>query len=414
MRLLSLWLILSFFFFLAFLGAQSEESDSPLPSISPSEKQFFQTVVEGNNHFAFDVYQNLKDNAGNFCFSSYSLASGLALAATGAKGETAAQFQRVLHYSLSLLPLIGDFNDVLHASTTSKNGSQVWLANAIWLQKDLPFLPSFKIALQRSFNVSLQPLDFAKESGKSIQIINQWTSQKTNGKIRGVVNGEDITTRTRFILTTAAYIKGQWAHPFDLRETKRLSFRVSRQRTFSANMMHNTAPYLLWKGEKWDMLVLPYSQDNQELQLAMAILLPKEIEIEELERNFTLTNWKQWLNRLQMQLVSLTLPRFRLEDRLDLQPLLKSLGLTSMFSPEADFSGIASQKELLMNEAIHKVLVNVEEKGTDAVSTNIRERKTPATGNETPYEFLADHPFIFVIWDQKTESILFMGRLSLP
>lgn len=410
MRLSSLWLSLSFSLSLAFLGAQSESSDS----ISPSEKQFFQTVVEGNNHFAFDVYQKLKEDTGNFCFSPYSLVSGLALAAPGAKGETAAQFQRILHYSLSLLPLIGDFNDVLHASTTSKNGSEVWLANAIWLEKDLPLLPSFKIALQRSFTASFQPLDFAKESGKSIQAINQWTSQKTNGKIRGIVNGEDVTTHTRFILTTAAYIKGQWAHPFDFRETKRLPFRVSARRTFSANMMHNTASYLLWKGDKWDMLVLPYAQDNQELQLGMAIILPKEIEIDELEKNFTLTNWKQWLSRLQMQLVSLTLPRFRMEDRLNLQPLFKFLGLTSIFSTEADFSGIASQKEFFMNEAIHKVLVNVEESGTDAVSSSIKERKTPATGNEAPYEFLADHPFIFVIWDQKTNSILFMGRLSLP
>ncbi len=397
------------------LCAQSEESSSALPSISPSEKQFFQTVVEGNNRFAFDLYQAMKDDPGNFCFSSYSVASGLALAALGAKGQTAQQFQHVFHYSLSLLPLIADFNEVLQPVLNSKSLTKVWLANDIWLQSNLPFLPSFKIALQRNFRLSLQPLDFTNESSKSIQIINQSVSQKTGGKIKSIVSGQDVNAKTRFILTTAMAMQGQWVYPFDARQTKRMPFHVSAQRTLMADMMHISAHYLLWKGDQLDIVVLPYVKGDQDLELNMVIVLPKNSELEELEKRFTLANWKQWLNQLQMQSVSLTLPRFRLEDRLDLRNDLKELGLISVFGLEADFTGISAQKGLFIDKAIHKTFIRIDEKGSD-VMTAMREKAETSSlkMEEAPYEFMADHPFIFVIWDRKTDSILWMGRLSLP
>ena len=179
-------------------------------------------------------------------------------------------------------------------------------------------------------------------------------------------------------------------------------------------MMQTTSNYLLWRGDQWDLLVLPYDQENQELQLAMAILLPKETDIKELERNFTWENWQQGLSKLQMETVSLILPRFRIEDRIDLNTVAKSLGLTLIFSPEADFSGMTGQKGIYVNKAIHKTFVRVDEKGTDASGAMAGLELAEELGREAPYKFIADHPFIFVIWDQKTESILFMGRLSLP
>jgi serpin B len=395
---------------------QPESESSPLSSISPSEKQFFQLVVEGNNRFAFDFYHNLKNDQGNFCFSSYSVAASLAMAAIGAKGETAQQFQHIFHYSLSLLPLIGDLNELLQTpSSDSKNASQLWLANALWFQKDLTFLPSFKLGMQRNFKATLQLVDFANEVSKAIQLINQWVSRETKGKINSMVTGVDVTTSTSFILTSAVYMRGQWVHRFDPRQTKRLPFHVTAQRTFMSDMMHTTSTYQLWKGDKWDVLLLPYVQGNQGPRLAMTLLLPKKVTLEELESQLTLANWKQWLSQLHMQTVSLTLPRFDIEDRFDLNSELNPMGLTRVFSSEADFSGITGKKELFINKALHKTFVRVDEKGSEAsgpLASSLVE--TIAVGGETPYEFVADHPFIFVIWDQKTDVILFMGRLSLP
>ena len=215
MRLIGVFLSYLGCLFSPFLGAISDRSNSFISSVPPSEKQFFQTVVEGNNRFAFDFYQSMKNQQGNFCFSSYSIVSNLALAAIGAKGETAQQFQHVFHYSLSLLPLIGDLNVLFQTSSSdSKNSSQLWLANALWLQKDLPFLSSFKLTLQRNFKTTLQPIDFAGLN-LAIHKINQWTSEQTKGKINRLLMDQDVKKNTNCILTAAIYLKGQWAHLFD-------------------------------------------------------------------------------------------------------------------------------------------------------------------------------------------------------
>jgi serine protease inhibitor len=397
-----------------FLDAQQENVTES--SVLPYEKQFFQIVVEGNNKFAFDFYQAVKNQQGNFCFSSYSVVSGLALAALGAKGETAQQLHRVFRYSLSLLPLIHDFNELLQAhSSISKNGSQIWLANALWLQKDLPFLRSFKLTMQRNFNTSLQLADFANHPSQSIHLINQWISQQTNGKINRLLMGQDVDKNTHCILSTAIYLKGEWIRLFDQKQTKRLPFRLSLQRTLLADMMHTTSDYLLSNGDKCDLLVLPYTPGNPEIELAMVIILPKKLDINKFEEEFTYSNWKEWLSKLQMETISLKLPRFRIESRWNLDTLSKSLGLSFIFSPEADFSGITGMKGLFINKAIHKTVVRFDERGTNATGmTPVGLSQSPIAKNATPYEFIVDQPFIFVIWEQKTDSILFMGRLSLP
>lgn len=400
--------------FALLLHAQTDEEPSGLSSISASEKQFFLLVVEGNNRFAFDCYHKMKNKPGNICFSSYSVVASLALAAVGAKGETAQQFQHAFRYPSSLLPLLSDLNEFLRTpSSNARGASQVLSSNAIWLQKDLSILPAFKLTLQRSFKYNLQLLDFANQLSQSVDKVNQWTSQQTNGKIRNLLMKQDVTRNSRFIVTSAIYMTGQWAHPFNQSATKRLPFRYSPQRTSMADMMHQTADILLLKGEKWDLLTLPYVQGSQGAQLAMTIILPKTVDISELEKELTLANWKQWLSQLQMETVSVVFPRFRIEERLDLEMILKQLGLTSMFNPDADFSGITGKKELFINHAVHKSMIRIDEKGMEAPSPSAV--STPsAAKKEKPYEFLADHPFIFVIWDQKSHSILLMGRLSLP
>src|SRR5262249_33047994 len=140
------------------LGAQK---NFPLSTLSESEIAYFKTLVEGNNRFAFDLYHRLKSDPGNIYFSSYSIISGLAMPAIGAKGETAHQFQRTFRYSPALLLLIGDLNQSLEKSSESKSQTQVLLANALWLDKSLSILPSFKQTFLRDFRENFQVVDFA-------------------------------------------------------------------------------------------------------------------------------------------------------------------------------------------------------------------------------------------------------------
>lgn len=399
-------------FFSSFCHGDNEPAPPSLPTLSPSEERFFQMVVDGNNRFGFDFYQTVKNQPGNLCFSPYSIASGLAMAASGAKGETAHELQRVLRYSLSLLPLIGDLN--AQFSNASKTGSQVLLANALWIQKELPLLPSFKLTIEHEFRSTLQIIDFAKEAGRSVQTINQWVSQQTQRKINNLVNSQDVTSQTRLLLTTALYLKGAWAYPFDPKQTKRLPFTITPQRSFMANMMHTTSRYSLWKGEKWDLLEIPYLQGEEGGQLALAIFLPKNTPLGELEENFTWENWKQWLSQQQMQSVALSIPEFRIEQRFDLSNGLKAIGLSLPFTPQADFSGMTEKSHLFLNKALHKTFIKVDERGSEGAASPLSFNQKSAGEAEAPYEFKADHPFLFLIWDRKTNSILLMGRLAIP
>jgi serpin B len=396
------------------LEAQDESTHTPLPTLSEFEVQYFQIFVQGNNRFAFDLYQRLKNQPGNLYFSPYSIVSGLGLIAAGAKGETAHQFQQAFHYSLSLLLFIGDLNESLQKPSASKNANQVLLANALWMDQSLPILPSFKQILLRNFRTAAQPVDFKHNLSRSIQKINQWILQHTDGKINNMVLTQDATVNTQMILTTAASMKEQWAYPFDPSLTKRQSFYLTNQRSFLAEMMQNTADYLIWKGEQWEMLILPFEKGNRETQLGMAILVPKkDVSLAELEKNLTWENWRQWKNQLQSQKITLTFPRVRIEKRLDLEPTLKALGFSLLFNPEADFSGITEKKGVYLNQAVHKSSIRFEEEGTER--TMVRGIKRTATvKTESSNEFTVDRPFIFIIWDQKTDVIVFMGRLALP
>lgn len=397
--------------FIPLLKAQ----ELPLPTLSESETLHFQMLVEGNNRFAFDLYQHMKQQSGNLYFSPYSIAAGLSLVSIGAKGVTAQAFQHAFRYSPALLLFIGDLNESLQKSSASKNTAQVLLANAVWIDKSIPLLPSFKQTFLRNFRTPLQPIDFANDLSLSIQKINQWVSQQTQGKVGNMLSGQDVNVNTRIVLTTAAYLKGSWTYPFDQRSTKRIPFQVSPQRALLTDMMQNTSNYLLWKGEQWDVLAVPYERGDQGAHLTMVILLPKkDVLLNALEKNLTWENWQQWKGQLQNQSVALTLPRFRIDKRLDLEIVLKGLGFSSMFTPEANFSAMTAEKGIHINKAIHKTSIKLDEKGVDISTVAGLKPASSVKTDEAPYEFIADRPFIFIIWDQKTDSIVFMGRLSQP
>lgn len=400
-------------FFSTFCRGENETPAQALLNALPSEDRLMRTFVEGNNRMGFEFYQQVKGNTENVLFSPYSLSAGLGLAAAGAKGETAREFQHLLGYSLNLLPLNGDVN--AQFSNPSKTGSQVILANALWVQKDFPLLPSFKLTIEKGLGAYVQPVDFALELPQSVLAINKWVAEHTKGKINSLLNPQDVTRQTRLVLTAALYLKGAWAQPFDPRQSKRLPFKISSRSNLTTNMMRMTASFLLLKGDKWDLLEIPYQKSDAGGELALTLLLPKEGVIEELEKNFTWDNWQQWLTQMQMQSVALTLPVFRMDKRMDLNAPLKALGLSSSFSQEADFSGMTGQKDLFLHKAVQKMFIMVDEKGTEAAATTaVSVDVKSVVAAEPPYEFNADHPFLFVLWDKKSGSILFMGRLTTP
>lgn len=401
--------------FVASVFTQEEDQvKALLRHVSESEILYFQKFVEGNNRFGFDLYRYSRQQPGSVFLSTYSIAAGLGMVEIGAKGKTEQQFQQVFRYSPALLLFVGDLNRSLEGSHSNR-GTEVLIPNALWLDKSISILPSYKQTMLRNFRANVEFIDFVKNMNQSVQTINQWTLRQSKGKINQIISSQDITSDMRMVLTTAAYLKGEWVFPFDQKLTKRLPFQVSKQRALTTDMMQNTAQYLLAVGESENVIVVPLKEE-EETQIAMVIVLPQQgIDLSELEKKFNWENWLQWKSQLKSRLVTLTLPQFRIERRLDLEIHLKMIGLSSAFGPEADFSGISNQKELYLNQCFHKASINVHEKGINANEFGmVKMGSNTLNGRETPYEFVADHPFLFMIWDKKTDLILFMGRLSTP
>ncbi len=391
------------------------QGQPPLSTLSESEAAYFKQLVEGNNRFAFDFYKQAKRQPGNVYFSSYGIAHGLGMLAIGAKGKTAHQFQHTLSYSPAILLLMRDLDESLQKTVDTKNIRKILIINTLWLDKSLSILPSFKQTLMRNFKISSQSIDFTHHLGLSVQAVNQWIAQQSNGLVRQMIAAQDIAMNTHMLLTMVANLESEWSYPFEPNLTKRLPFQLSIQRTILTEMMHNTSTYLLRKGEEVDIIAIPCIQEEEEPQLSMVIFLPKKnFPLAELEKKFTWENWQQWKGELQNQTVSLILPRFRIDRYLDLNTILKALDLASIFSSEADFSQMVSQKGIYLNQALHKTSICIDEKGINLGLRKAKPKMMSVLGTQLPYLFTIDHPFLFMIWDQKTDSILFMGRLTIP
>lgn len=395
------------------LLGQEKPIPPPLPSLDESETAFFRKLVEGNNRFGFDLYQHLKLQQGNLFFSPFCIASGVGMLAMGAKGETARQFQQTFSYSPFILLLMGDLNNFLQKSSPSKNAAQFFMANGLWLDKSIPILPSYKNSLMNNYQTSVHTVDFAKNINQALKEINEWTLQKTQRKIGSIASSQDINAQMHMVLTTTAGLNGDWMFPFNPKLSKRLSFQVSAQRSVSAQMMTNTATYSIAKEDPFEIVIVPLKQEEGNIQLAMAVCLPKkEIAFKDIEKQFTWENWLKWKGKLQSRKVTIILPQLRIDRRFDLAAVLKGLGLQSFFAKTADFSQMTSQSGIFLDQAIHKSLFNLSEAGIDR-STPFKSASNQQD-EQSISEFTVDRPFIFLILDQKTDSILFMGRVLSP
>lgn len=388
-----------------------------LSQARPELSEDVKTIVQGNSQFAFALYQDMKSQPGNFFFSPYSISSAFAMTLAGAKGTTALEMQKTLHMPVGFFPVIGELNEYLNAGHQAKGtDAQVWLANAVWIQNNLPLLPAFLLSIKGTFGSHVGPVDFIHSPLNASKTINHWVMEQTKGKITQLLAPQDVSANTRLVLTSAIYMKGSWMHPFSKSATAREPFFTIGHHALQTYMMKIIETFPLFVGPTFDMIELPYVQGKSGLPLTMLILVPHpNQELDQLEQMLTYDQWHQWLTQLKPRRVQLTMPKFRLEDRLELNQTLKELGMIKSFSTLADFSGITGNKDLFINKAVHKTFIRVDEDGTEAAAaTGVGMNVTAVLEPEAPYILMVNKPFCFLIIDRQTQSILFMGRIIQP
>jgi len=381
-----------------------------------------QIVVKGNNEFALELYAKLRAEKGNLFFSPYSISTALSMTYAGAKGETKIQMAKVLH--LPTIPLksteqiwtqsrfhsafgaiINDLN-----ARGEKGNYELSVANALWGQKGYGFLKEFLELIKTNYGGGLNEVDFVRAAETARKTINTWVEKETNKKIKNLIGKGVLDSMTRLVLTNAIYFKGNWARQFKEDETKETPFTLINGEKVDIAMMNQTADFNYMETEDFQGLELPYVDD----ELSMIILLPKEADgLGRFEETFTAKNLSKWLARFRKRKVIVSVPKFKMTRQFGLADVLKSMGMTSAFSGEADFSGMNGKKDLFISAVIHKAYVDVNEEGTEAAAATAVVGVTAIRPEEIPV-FRADHPFLFLIRDNRSGSILFIGRAMNP
>jgi serpin B len=293
----------------------------------------------------------------------------------------------------------------------AKGGYELNVANALWGQQGYGFLPEFLELIKNSYGGELNEVDFVKACEAARQTINSWVEKQTRDKIKNLIQKGVLNSMTRLVLTNAIYFKGNWARQFEEDKTRESPFTLISGEEVNVPMMNQTAEFNYMETEDFQGLELPYVDD----ELSMIILLPRKVdELSSLEEMLSLEKFSGWLGKLRKRKVIVSVPKFNMTCQFSLADVLRQMGMKDAFSGAADFSGMNGKRDLFISAVIHKAYVDVNEEGTEAAAatavvvgmTAVRPEKIPV--------FRADHPFLFLIRDNKSGSILFIGRTMNP
>lgn len=393
-----------------------------------------QMIVQGNNSFALGLYDKLRQDQGNLFCSPYSISTALAMTYAGAKGQTETQMAEVLHLPVTapveaihsapkktgLTGLIlskEDFHSTFGAmikdlnARGEKGAYQLTVANALWGQKDYGFLDEFVQLIKDHYDGNLNEVDFVTAAEAARKTINTWVEEQTSNKIKNLIGPGVLDSLTRLVLTNAIYFKGNWARQFKKENTKDAPFALSDASKVNVPMMNQTADFGYMEDKDFQALELPYVDD----ELSMIIFLPKKVDgLAEFEKKLTHENLTKWQARLRKREVIVAVPKFKLTSQFSLAAVLSAMGMGNAFSAGADFSGINGRRDLFISAVIHKAYVDVNEEGTEAAAATAVTMKLTSVMPQRPTVFRADHPFLFLIRDNQSRSILFLGRLTNP
>ena len=390
------------------------ENDESGPEFPTEEKEIILSsesieMVSSDNQFGIEFFKEIIaiEPDKNLMISPLSLSQALLMTYNGAAGSTKNAFEETLFLNnLTTEEINQAQKDLVEALLEVDPGITISIANSIWCREGLSVKPEFIKVNQNYYDAEVREELFDQNT---IDLINSWVNNKTNGKIDDII--DSIDPLTVMFLINAVYFKGNWKFEFSEENTVNNDFYLSNGNTIETPFMNQEVTANIMYHDIFQMLELPYGRGNY----SMLILLPgdgKSIHdiIEELDTE----NYDEWLLNLQERNVEVSIPKFKFKYEKKLNDLLKSMGLSVAFDPDnADFSDISEALELYISKVKHKAFIEVNEKGTEAAAVTIVGINTTNAGPTYP-KFIANKPFLFVIREKYTNSILFMGKVEDP
>jgi len=399
----------------------------PVCATTPEAQQLLPTdeamadlefLVPGNTGFAARLYAHLVPGATNLFFSPLSISMAVGMVSAGARGETLSQIEATMGFSLDqsrLHPAFNGLDWLLEARQDMPEGFgegfTLHLVNSLWGQVGHEFLPAFLGILGDFYGAGMRWTDFATDPDLARRTINAWVEEMTNDRIVELLKPAHITAQTLLTLVNAVYFNAPWAFPFDPEDTEPGPFTLLDGSQDDVPMMHQTEVHRYTRGDDYESIELDYNGND----LSMLIVVPDEGVFTGVESRLSAPFLEALDAALTPEHVILTMPKFTFEWGDAIDSPLQAMGMVDAFDGSAaDFSGMDGGRDLFIGSVIHKAFVAVDEAGTEAAAATAIVMVGSAMTQPTYHTVTIDRPFLFLIRDNDTGAILFLGRVLDP
>ena len=361
--------------------------------------------------FVFAFYSEIaKDEKSNIFFSPLSISTAFSMAYEGADENTASEMQQIFGFESDDAKRQKAISELLSQFNHKDDWYSLQVANALWVKDGYEIKQDYLDAAKTHYSSTVDNVDFVTDDG--INKINSWVKEKTNDKIENILAPGSTDELTRMVITNAVYFKGKWSSEFNQKNTSEKPFWTDKDNSVMVPMMKQPVDiYNYAKTGNLQALELNYLGGD----ISMVILLPKDRDgIQSLEQYMDKKKLDEIKDSMTRQPLTVEIPKFEFETEYNLKSPLQSMGLHDAFDESnADFQGITDE-QVYLEQAAHKAFVNVNEKGTEAAAITALVMRATSGPPEPVAEFVADHPFMFVIQEKKSGEILFIGRLVSP
>jgi len=383
----------------------------PPQHVGPLSAADVAPLADASNAFGFDLYGQLRSQPGSLALSPASISIALGMTWGGARGNTAAEMQQVLHLSGDPDEISRTWGALSAALQDPKRAMTLRIANRLYGEQGYAFAPSFLDQTAAGYGAPLEPVDFVGDPEAQRSKINGWVSDRTEQRIEDLLPAGSIDDTTRLVLVNAINFLADWASPFPKEDTTSAQFSTSATTHTTVSMMHQTGTFAIAHADGASLLELPYQGGDA----AMWIVLPDAVDgVGAVEQSLDAKKLAALSKAAAPAGLDVSIPRFTIDPAgsTELSAPLEALGMRDAFSPAADFTGIAPDGSLSISGVFHKAFVKVDEKGTEAAAATAVVMDEAAMIPPTLPKFTADHPFLYFIVDKGSGLVLFMGRFA--
>ncbi len=363
-----------------------------------------------NNQFAFDFFKQVSvEEKGNIFFSPFSLSTAMGMTYAGSKGVSQDQIAKVFHFASNSNKFHKQQGDAIKQLNSKVGSVQLNIVNTLWAEKTYPFKKSYNKLIKSAYSASVKPMDFINKFEESRLTINENIYKTTNEKIKDLLPSKSLNSLTRLVLTNAIYFKGDWKTKFKKEKTSDSNFFITAQNVVKCKMMGLKSKFDYYEDSMIQAIELPYAGDNFSM---IIILLSTKLSLDEFTASLTSDSLESILKGFNNQEINILIPKFKLSNGYQLKSILSKMGMPQPFTDDADFSGMTSSNNLKVSDVFHKAFIEVNEQGTEAAAATAVVITMKSIGHDT--FFIANRPFLFLIKEKSTGTILFMGRIVDP